>query len=382
MKRDAEKRIDTFEIKPSIDGSAPLSEQGSLAELRLKPTQSQEIENEKTPWRHFSEDAHSSWTRITKQSRRFFRNPLSVTGLVLIVFFAAIALLAPWLAPPPAERANEPYRMPRDGFAQTPRPPQADAWQNFPPDWSKHPLGTIEGQYDIYYGIVWGARNAFRIGVVVVSVALFIGILIGSLSGYFGGWVDMVLMRFVDILLSFPTIILAVVLVTVIGNQYFEVWGISFFIDRLTALIIAFTFTQWLTYARLIRGDILSVKEKEYVLAAQSIGARDGRIIFKHILPNVIFPVLIAASLDIGSVVLSVAGLSFLGLGPGTDFADWGQIISFSREWIMGTYGNPFNYWYVIIIPSVAITLFVLAWNLLGDAFRDILDPRLHSRAG
>jgi len=331
-----------------------------------------------TRWQQFMEDHLPWWPGTVKQARRFLQNPLSFTGIVLIIFFALIAIFAPWLAPPDALRTNEPYRMPRDGFALQPRPPQMEAWKSFPPDWHKHPFGTMEGQYDIYYGIVWGARNAFRIGVVVVGIAVVIGIIVGSLSGYFGGWIDQLLMRLVDILLSFPTIILAIVLVTVLTNPGVKLFGMSF--DRLTALIIAFTFTQWLSYARLVRGDILSVKEKEFTQAAQAIGAGHLRIIVKHILPNSIYPVLIAASLDIGSVVLSVAALSFLGLGPGTDFADWGQIISYSREWILGAHGNPFHYWYVIIIPSVAITLFVLAWNLLGDAFRDILDPKLKGR--
>ncbi|HEY5596191.1 MAG TPA: ABC transporter permease [Candidatus Bipolaricaulota bacterium] len=328
-------------------------------------------------WDNFVQDHMPWWPNTRRQVKRFFRNPLSVTGLVLIVLFAFIALGAPWLAPPDPNRLHEPYRMPREGFSQIPRPPNAEAWKTFPPDWHLHPFGTMQGQYDIYYGIVWGARNAFRIGVVVVLIAVIIGILVGSLAGYFGGWIDQMLMRFVDILLSFPSIILAIVLVTIIGNQTLDFFGFKFFISRLAALIIAFTFTQWLSYSRLIRGEILSIKEKEYVQAARALGSGSGRIILFHVLPNAIYPVLVAASLDIGSIVLSVSALSFLGLGPGVDFADWGQIISYSREWIMGAHGNPFNYWYVIIIPSLAITLFVLAWNLLGDAFRDILDPKL-----
>ncbi len=207
----------------------------------------------------------------------------------------------------------------------------------------------------------------------MVGLALLIGITVGAVAGYFGGWLDNVLMRMVDIMLSFPAIILA----RILRNPRLNVLGNELFIDRLTALIIAFTITQWLAYSRLVRGEILSLKEKEFVLSARSLGSGSGRIIWTHVLPNAVFPVLVAASLDIGSVVLSVSALSFLGLGPGVDFADWGNIISYSRDWIMGARGNPFKYWWVIVIPSVAITLFVLSWNLLGDAFRDILDPRL-----
>lgn len=328
----------------------------------------------------FGEGETGFWNRARKNIKKFARNPLSVTGAVLIVIFGVIAIAAPWLAPPSELNANEPYKMPRDGFSPIPKPPNPEAWDTFPPDWKLHPFGTMEGQYDIYYGIVWGARSAFRIGVVVVGISLIIGILIGALAGYFGGWVDQMLMRFVDIILAFPNIVLAIVLVTMIGNQQITIFGAKIFIDNLTALIIAFTATQWLTYARLIRGDILAIKEKEFIQSARSLGAGSLKILRSHIIPNTIYPVMIAASLDIGSVVLSVAALSFLGLGPGTDYADWGQIISYSRDWILGARGNPFNYWYVIIIPSLAITLFVLAWNLLGDAFRDILDPKMKGR--
>jgi len=335
------------------------------------------IKQNPSGWVRFQEDHMPWWPNFKKQTKRFFKNPLSVIGVVLIVFFTIIAISAPFLVPPDANRVHEPYRMPRDGFSQTPKSPNPEAWNTFPPDWHLHPFGTMQGQFDIYYGIVWGALNAFSIGLQVVGIAALIGIFIGSLAGYFGGWLDNLLMRIVDILLSFPSIILAIVLVTIIGNQTIVILGQSMFISRLSALIIAFTFTQWLNYARLIRGEILTIKSKEFVLAARSLGSSSLRVIVRHVMPNAIFPVLVAASLDIGSVVLSVSALSFLGLGPGTDFADWGQIISYSRDWILGARGNPFNYWYVIIIPSIAITLFVLAWNLLGDALRDVLDPRL-----
>ncbi len=328
-------------------------------------------------WRRFQQNRMPWWPDFKKQAKRFFRNPLSVTGLVLIVFFALIALAAPWLAPPDPNRAHEPYRMPRDGFSQQPKPPNPEAWQTFPPDWHLHPFGTMQGQYDIYYGIVWGARSAFRVGVTVVGIALLIGIVVGSLAGFFGGWLDTLLMRLVDVLLAFPSIILAIVLVITIGNQRITLFGQPVFVSNLSALMVAFIIYQWLNYSRLLRSEILSLKETEYVLSARAIGVNNWRIIRKHVLPNAIYPVVVAASLDIGSVVLSVAALSFLGLGPGTDYADWGGIISYSRNWILGTAGNPFNYWYVILIPSAAITLFVLAWNLLGDAFRDILDPKM-----
>lgn len=307
--------------------------------------------------------------------QRFLRNPLSVTGLVLLLLFMLVAILAPWLAPP--DRPWDPYQVPQDGLSPIPKPPNSEAWNTFPPDWHLHPFGVASGGYDIYYGIIWGTRMAFYVGLVVVGFSLLVGLILGSLAGYFGGWFDEVLMRFVDVLLVFPGIVLAITLVVIIG-QYptFDLFGFKISINRLGAAMIAIAATGWLYYARLIRGDILAAKEKDFVQAARALGASHTRIIWRHILPNTIYPVIVAASLDIGSVVLSVAALSFLGLGPEPGYADWGQMISFARQYV-----TQIEYWYVIVIPGLTITLFVLAWNLLGDAFRDVLDPKLKGRA-
>ncbi len=298
-----------------------------------------------------------------KTLKRLIKNPLSLTGLVIILVFIGVAMTAPWLAPP--ERPHEPYRVPRDWqlynkFSSTPQLPQPDAFSRFPPDWRKHPFGTSAEQYDIYYGIIWGTRTAFRSGIIVVGSALLIGILLGALSGYYGGWLDQLIMRLVDIFLAFPGLIAALVLVSILGNG----------LNQVLIALIAF---GWSGYARLVRGDILSVREREYVQAAKALGARDVRIIFKHVLPNVIYPALIVASLDIGSVVLQVSALSFLGLGAEVGYADWGQMISFARNWLK----DLDIYWHTVVYPGLAIFLFVLGWNLLGDAFRDILDPRM-----
>ena len=298
-----------------------------------------------------------------KTFKRLIKNPLSLTGLVIILCFIGVAIAAPWLAPP--QKPHEPYRVPRDWllynkFSSTPRLPQPDAFSQFPPNWRKHPFGTSAEQYDIYYGIVWGTRTAFRSGIIVVSSTLLIGILLGALSGYYGGWLDQLIMRLVDIFLAFPGLIAALVLVSILGNG----------LNQVLIALIAF---GWPGYARLVRGDILSIREREYVQAAKALGARDVRVIFRHVLPNVIYPVLIVASLDIGSVVLQVSALSFLGLGAEVGYADWGQMISFARNWLK----DLDIYWHTVVYPGLAILLFVLGWNLLGDAFRDILDPRL-----
>jgi len=166
--------------------------------------------------------------------------------------------------------------------------------------------------------------------------------------------------------MSFPFIIAAIVVTSVFGKS-------------LTNVMIALIFFSWMNYARLIRGNILQVKQEEYVMAARASGVSHFKIILRHLLPNSIFPVLIQASMSLGSVVLSVAGLSFLGLGAEPGYADWGQMLSFARNWLMGTPGNPLAYWYVVVYPAAAIVLFVLSWNLIGDAFRDILDPRIQA---
>jgi peptide/nickel transport system permease protein len=320
----------------------------------------------------------------SRGTKRFFRNPLSVTGLFLLILFAFVAIFAPWLAPNPCTFLTppDPYcyydnmQIPQDGINVLPKPPQAAAWQTFPPDWRLHPFGLTSGGYDLYYGIIWGTRSAFMIGLIVVGMSLLVGILLGSLAGYFGGWIDELLMRFIDILLVFPSLVLVITLSVIIAEvPVLNFFGFKFQIDRLGAAIIAITAVNWLAYARLVRGDILAAKEKEYVQAAGAVGSGHARIILRHILPNTIYPVFIYASLDIGGIVLTVAALGFLGLGPELGYADWGQIISFSRQFV-----TQLKYWYVIVIPGLTITLFVLGWNLLGDAFRDVLDPKLRGR--
>jgi len=290
-------------------------------------------------------------------ARQIARNPLSLAGVILIAIFIIIAIFAPLIAPtPPGPYHNNPYMIPRDGYTVTPQPPSAT-----------HILGTTEGQYDIFYGVIWGTRTAFRIALTVMGITLLIGIGLGSLAGYFGGVLDEVIMRITDIFLAFPALILAMAIVTVLGPS-------------VRSVMIALIIVWWPAYARLVRGDILQLREEDYVEAARGMGASSRRVIMRHVLPNSIYPTLIMASLDIGAVVLTAAALSFLGLGSPEGYADWGQLTSFARNWIVGPLNNPFMYWYAVIIPGLFILFFVLGWNLLGDAFRDIFDPRLARR--
>jgi peptide/nickel transport system permease protein len=246
--------------------------------------------------------------------------------------------------------------IPRDGYLSTPQPPSPD-----------HIFGTTQGQYDIFYGVIWGTRTAFQIGLIVISATLVIGLVLGSVAGYFGGIIDEIIMRITDIFLAFPPLILAMAVTIALGAS-------------IESVMIAITVVTWPSYARVIRGDILAVREEDYIEASRGVGASHLRIILKHIIPNSIYPIFIMASLDIGAVVLTAAALSFLGLGVPEGYADWGQMINFARNWIVGTPTNTFEYWYTVTIPGLFIFLFVMGWNLLGDSLRDILDPRLSRR--
>ncbi|MEM3514780.1 MAG: ABC transporter permease [Candidatus Hadarchaeum sp.] len=305
-------------------------------------------------WGNFKANMGPQVKELKFSLRRIRKSPLSMAGISIIVFFAIIAVLAPVLAPP--ADPNRPYNIPRDGFSQTPKPPS-----------EAHPFGTTEGQFDIYYGVIWGTRTAFTVGLLVVGASMVVGIALGALAGYFGGIIDETIMRVTDIFFAVPALILAMAFVTAMGPGLGSV---------MKALILVW----WPVYARLVRGEVLQAKQETYVEAARAMGASNFRIITKHVLPNTLFSVLVMASLDLGAVVLTAAGLSFIGLGAPLGYADWGQMISFSRNWIVGPPGQPFLYWYTVLIPGLFIFFFVLGWSLLGDAVRDILDPKLRRK--
>ena len=304
------------------------------------------------------------------------KTPASILGFILIALFIFIALAAPLIAPPVTP--NDPYKIPRDGFTSEPSPMMSAWTRNVPPlpFWWKplmktdhwvHLLGTSQGQYDVFYGIIWGTRTAFRTGFIVVVATFLIGIIVGSVSAYYGGIVDNVLMRIVDVFMTLPFILAALILAAVLTPKI----GRS-----LIPSIIALITFGWMSYARVIRSDILSVKERDFVMAARVIGVKDSRILFSHIIPNAIFPTLVLASLGIGDVVLTFAALSFLGIGVNIGYADWGQVLSFARNWITSLD----TYWYIIVWPGLTLTLFVMGWNLVGDALRDVLDPRMRGK--
>lgn len=317
------------------------------------------------------------WYRLLKG---IVTNPLSVLGIIIILGFIFMAVFAPTLAPAPNE-LWDPYNIPRDGFRAEPQPP-GTPWSVNPPSYVPawytlitgneewvHLLGTTGGQYDIWYGVIWGARTALLAGTFVIIASTVVGVIIGALAGFYGGWVDEVLMRIVEIFIAFPflvgALILASILIPVMGRS---IWP----------SIVALVVFGWTQYARLLRGDILATKEREYVLAARASGATDTHLILRHVLPNAIFPTLVVVSLNMGAIVLSFATLSFLGIGVPEGYADWGQIVSFARAWIL----TLDQHWYIIVFPGVALLLYGLGWNLVGDALRDILDPKLRGQSG
>ena len=286
--------------------------------------------------------------------KALIKNPLSLTGLSILLFFIVIAIAAPWLAPP--QPGFSPYEIPRAGFGITPKPPSRE-----------HPFGTTQGQYDIYYGVIWGTRTAFIAGFIVTGSCALLGVIVGGVAAYCGGFIDEILMRIVDIFLAFPFLVAALAVASLLGRGLVQ------------SMVAMITF-GWMPYARLIRSEILSVRERTFVEAARAIGASSQRIFWKHILPNSIYPVLVMASMDMGSMVLWLSSLSFLGVGSPPGYADWGQLISYCRDWIAGGQGMFFRYWFTLVFPGGALFLFVLSFNLLGDALRDILDPRLRGK--
>jgi peptide/nickel transport system permease protein len=304
------------------------------------------------------------------------KTPASIVGFILIFLFVLIAIFAPAIMPPVDK---DPFKMPRDGYSGEPKAPGAEWGRKVPdvPFWYEpltgktemtHVLGTTQGQYDFLYGIVWGTRTAFKTGLLVVALTVTIGVILGSVAAYYGGWVDNVIMRITDIFMTLPYIMMALIFSAVLT----PILGRS-----LLPPLIAMISFGWMHYARVIRSDILSIRERDFVLAATVSGVKKNRILFKHVLPNAIFPTLVLASLGIGDVVLGFAALSFLGIGTEVGYADWGQILSFARNWIT----NLDRYWYIVVFPGLTLTLFVMGWNLVGDAMRDVLDPRMRGKS-
>lgn len=294
--------------------------------------------------------------RTEQAWRRFKRNRGALLGLGIIAVMVLLAVFA---------RPIQVLGVTVQPISLAPYDPSARGIlygiDRMQPPSAAHPFGTDSVGRDLFSRVIYGGRWSLSLGFIAVVLALFVGVPLGAVAGYYGGWIDELVMRIVDILYAFPLLVLALAVVAIIGQGYWE-------------MVLALTLVGWLSYARLIRGEILSVKENEYVLAARALGARDRSIIFRHIIPNAMAPVIVQATLNVGVVVLAVAALGFLGLGMSPDAAEWGTILQATRSVIIQPGGAiP---WWLTVFPGMAIVLFVLAINLVGDGVRDAFDPQ------
>ncbi len=285
------------------------------------------------------EDRHPFFDQIEK----LFKNKTGLAGLIIITLFAVVAVFASVLSPhDPIENAL---------YDQL-KPP---VWEEGGA--SKNLLGTDDLGRDILSRLIYGARVSLTLGVVSVGLALTLGTLLGALAGYYKGWLDNLIMRFMDIILAFPHILLAIVIVAYLG-------------PGLRNAMMAIGIINIPRFARIVRASVMDEFGKDYVTAARAVGAKDGRVIFNAILPNCLAPMIVQASLGFGAAILDAAGLSFLGLGAQPPIPEWGAMIAEGRAMILRA-------WWVMTFPGIAILLGVLGFNLLGDGLRDALDPRL-----
>lgn len=277
-------------------------------------------------------------SKIKQMWDALVQNKAAVVGMVVIIFLIFLALFGRWLMP---------YDPNYGDMAINKQPPSAAHW-----------FGTDEQGRDIFSRIIDGTRVSLSVGLQAVGFALVLGTVFGAIAGYKGGKLDTIIMRFMDVMMSIPDILLAITLMAALGRG----------IDKAVIAIGLVTIPE---YARIVRGSIMSIKDSEYVQAAKVIGNNDFTIIFKHILPNVLSPIIVRATLGISAAILNTAALGFLGLGVQPPYAEWGDMLGRARSFI-------FEAPYMLIFPGIAITITVLAFNLLGDGLRDAFDPKSH----
>jgi peptide/nickel transport system permease protein len=267
----------------------------------------------------------------------FYKNKLMLTGSGIVLLFFLISLLAPWLAP---------YDFGQIDLTNVLASPSAS-----------HLFGTDQLGRDVLSRMIWGARISLKVGFAATGVAIIIGTILGAVSGYYGGWIDAAIMRFVDIMLCFPTFFL---ILAVIAFLEPSIWNIMIIIGL----------TGWMGVTRLVRADFITLKERDFVQAAKVIGASDLRIIFLHILPNAMASILVAATLGIAGAILTESALSFLGIGVQPPTPSWGNILTAGKD-------NIDIAWWLSLYPGLAILITVVGYNLLGEGIRVALDPRL-----
>ena len=277
----------------------------------------------------------------TKTFWRYFkRRRMAVGGLALIVVVFLIAGFASFLAPYDPGKTEVSVKL---------KPPSP-----------LHYLGTDQLGRDVFSRMLYGSRISLSVGFVAVGISIFIGIFVGAIAGYYGRWLDSLLMRFVDTMLCFPSFFLILTIVALLGPKIFNI-------------MVVIGITSWMGTARFVRAEFLSLRQRDFTQAAKALGVKDFRIIFRHILPNALAPVFVSATLKVASAILIEAGLSFLGFGVQPPRPSWGNILTEGRTYI-------FDAWWLTVFPGLAILIIVLSFNLLGEGLRDALDPRLRGR--
>lgn len=290
---------------------------------------------------------------------RFSKNGLSVAGAIIVLALFAVATLAPLISP------YDPNDIDRRHILEAPG--------------SRHLFGTDDLGRDVLSRMIWGSRVSLAVGFVAVGISTVIGMLLGAISGYYGGWSDRIIMRFIDIMLSIPTFFLILAVIAFIDPDIWDIvipaWlkeesGAGFLDPSILNIMIVIGLTSWMGVARLVRAEFLSLKEREFIFAAKALGASDFRIIFRHIMLNSMAPVLVSAVLGIAGAVLVESSLSFLGIGVRPPTPSWGNILTLGKD-------NLGIAWWLSVFPGLAILITVLGYNLLGEGIRDSIDPRL-----
>jgi peptide/nickel transport system permease protein len=290
-------------------------------------------------WARWKEERESQIRSLKFMVYTLSRSPLSVIGFCFVSIFLIIALIGPMIISYPGDITGALH------MDQKLKPPS-----------STHPFGTDEVGRDIYSRVIMGTRLSFQIGLIIIFIAMGIGVPLGIIAGYVGGWLNEFIMRVTDIFLSIPGLLLALAIVGVLGP------GIK-------NAMLALSIVWWPGYVRLVQGKTLSLREESYVEAAKSIGASKLRVIFSHILPNCTSPIIVKASMDMGMAILFAANLGFIGVGAQPPIPEWGAMISTGRNYLP-------DHWWMATFPGMAILITVLGFNLLGDGLRDVLDPQ------
>lgn len=328
----------------------------------------------------FSKPRHGYWRMVWKQ---FARQRLALVSLILLMALGLVAILAPFLAnekPIVMTHEGETLWFPNLGFHQTAladvdfrfwkpegfhlltpirySPNTSDIYNFLAPPDAKHWLGTDDRGRDVLSRVIWGTRVSMSVGFIAMGIALVIGVTMGTLAGYYRGWVDALILRIIEIVMCFPMLVLIIVLIAFLPPSIYNI-------------MVAFGLFGWTGIARLVRGQFLKLRESDFAIAAKATGLSDARIMFRHLLPNALAPVLVSATFGVAGAILLESALSFLGFGVPPPTASWGELLDQSR----GYFDR--GVWWLVIFPGVAIFVTVTAFNLVGDGLREAMDPRM-----